>query len=59
MGYMRNRLLRGLHQYTVWWVYENPAMGDIDKDGDADAALILVSTSGGSGTFYHAANCNE
>ena len=30
--------------------------GDIDGDGDKDAALILVHDPGGSGTFYYVAD---
>lgn len=36
-------------------VFGQPAYGDIDGDGDQDAVLLLVSDSGGSGTFYYAA----
>lgn len=36
-------------------VFGNPTFGDIDGDGDDDAALILVNDPGGSGTFYYAA----
>lgn len=32
-----------------------PAFGDLDGDGDEDAALILAHAPGGSGTFYYAA----
>lgn len=36
-------------------VFGEPVYGDIDKDGDDDAILILVNESGGSGTFYYVA----
>lgn len=36
-------------------VFGEPALGDIDGDGDDDAVLILVNDPGGSGTFYYAA----
>ena len=37
-----------------------PVFGDLDDDGDEDAALILVYDPGGSGTFYYiAATLNE
>ncbi len=36
-------------------VFGEPTFGDIDGDGDNDAAVILVSEPGGSGTFYYAA----
>lgn len=32
-----------------------PAAGDLDGDGDADAAVFLAQDGGGSGTFYYAA----
>ena len=36
-------------------VFGNPAPGDLDDDGVPDVALLLVKTTGGSGTFYYAA----
>jgi hypothetical protein len=36
-------------------VFGRPAYGDLDGDGDLDAALVLVHSTGGSGTFYYAA----
>lgn len=36
-------------------IFGGPEYGDLDKDGDVDAFLILVNESGGSGTFYYAA----
>ena len=33
----------------------DPVYGDIDKDGDKDAAMFLVFEPGGSGTFYYVA----
>jgi hypothetical protein len=35
-------------------VFGNPVMGDLDGDGNGDAALILVQDPGGSGTFVYA-----
>jgi len=43
-------------------VFSRPVVGDLDGDGDEDAALPLTHNSGGSGTFYYAAaaiNRNE
>jgi hypothetical protein len=41
-------------------VFGRPVFGDLDGDGDEDAALILVHDPGGSGTFYYvAAALNE
>jgi len=34
-------------------VFGEPAMGDLDRDGLEDVALILVHNPGGSGTFYY------
>ncbi|MFH0806133.1 MAG: Gmad2 immunoglobulin-like domain-containing protein [Candidatus Brennerbacteria bacterium] len=33
--------------------FEAPERGDLDFDGDEDAALLLVVNSGGTGTFYY------
>jgi hypothetical protein len=35
-------------------IFGEPVYGDLDKDGDIDAATILVNKSPGSGTFYYA-----
>ncbi len=35
-------------------LFGNPVYGDLDGDGDTDAAVILLNTPGGSGTFYYA-----
>lgn len=34
-------------------VLGEPTLGDIDGDGDEDAALVLIHSGGGSGTFYY------
>jgi len=34
-------------------VLGEPTFGDLDGDGDEDAALVLVHSGGGSGTFYY------
>ena len=36
-------------------VFGEPVRGDINADGQSDAALMLVQNSGGSGTFYYVA----
>jgi len=36
-------------------IFGEPVFGDVDKDGDDDAVVILVNNPGGSGTFYYAA----
>ncbi len=35
-------------------IFGEPVVGDLDKDGDSDAAVLLVNNPGGSGTFYYA-----
>jgi hypothetical protein len=45
---------------AVTGVFGEPAVGDLEGDGDEDAVLILVHDPGGSGTFYYiAASVNE
>lgn len=34
-------------------VWKQPVFGDLDGDGDEDAALLLIHDPGGSGTFYY------
>jgi hypothetical protein len=36
-------------------VFGKPVYGDLDGDGDEDAALLFVHDPGGSGTFYYVA----
>lgn len=36
-------------------IFGEPVYGDLDNDGDEDAAVLLQLTSGGSGVFYYAA----
>ena len=43
----------GAASKTVIEVSGEPVIGDLDNDGVPDAALLLVETNGGSGTFYH------
>ncbi len=45
----------GAASKTVVEFFGEPVSGDLDGDGVADAALLLVQTTGGSGTFYHVA----
>ncbi len=37
------------------FIFGEPVYGDLDKDGDNDAAVLLVNNPGGSGIFYYAA----
>lgn len=34
-------------------IFGEPVTGDVDADGDLDAAMYLTHNEGGSGTFYH------
>ena len=36
-------------------IFGQPVNGDLDGDGTADAAVIIVQNLGGSGTFYYVA----
>jgi len=36
-------------------VFGQPIRGDLDRDGDQDAVLLLTQDPGGSGTFYYVA----
>jgi hypothetical protein len=36
-------------------LFGKPVYGDLDDDGDEDAALLLVHSTGGSGSFYYVA----
>ncbi len=47
--------LPGAASKTVVQLYGEPVQGDLDGDGMPDAALLLVQTTGGSGTFYYLA----
>lgn len=47
--------LPGAASKTMVQVYGEPVQGDLDGDGVPDAALLLVQTTGGSGTFYYLA----
>jgi hypothetical protein len=35
-------------------IFGEPVYGDLDEDGDKDAAILLVNSSGGTGSFYYA-----
>lgn len=40
---------------TTVSLFGEPVYGDLDKDGDEDAAVLLTYTTEGSGTFFYAA----
>ena len=48
-------MVPGTASKTVVELFGEPVSGDLDGDGVPDAALLLVQTTGGSGTFYHVA----
>jgi hypothetical protein len=48
-------MVPGAASKTMVQILGEPASGDLDNDGEADAAVLLVETTGGSGTFYHVA----
>ena len=39
---------------SVLTMFGEPVFGDLDSDGDLDAAVLLAHAPGGSGTFYYA-----
>jgi hypothetical protein len=45
----------GSAEKTTTQIFGQPTVGDINGDGKNDAAVILIQTTGGSGTFYYAA----
>jgi hypothetical protein len=45
----------GASRPTVTLLAEPLAYGDLDEDGQADVAVVLVSNSGGSGTYVYLA----
>ena len=45
----------GASRPTVTLLPETVTYGDLDGDGRADAAVVLVSDSGGSGTYHYLA----
>jgi len=45
----------GAASKTVVRMFGEPVAGDLDGDGVPDTALILIQTTGGSGTFYYVA----
>ncbi len=47
--------LPGAASKTMVQLHGEPVQGDLDGDGVPDAAVLLVQTTGGSGTFYHVA----
>jgi heat shock protein HslJ len=46
--------LPGAQEKNMLTLFGEPMYGDLDGDGDIDAALLLENEPGGSGTFYYA-----
>lgn len=51
-GFYREKFNPGSSTEIVIRMSDHVAMGDLDGDKVEDAAVILISTPGGSGTFY-------
>ncbi|WP_027716607.1 Gmad2 immunoglobulin-like domain-containing protein [Desulfuromonas sp. TF] len=54
-GRAENQVIPGAASRTVTEIFGEPVAGDLDGDGTADAALLLVQQTGGSGSFFHLA----
>ncbi len=54
-GRALTEILPGAASKTITRVFGQPVYGDLDGNGETDAALVLVQTGGGSGIFYYAA----
>lgn len=54
-GYSESEAAPGSTAKIVTLVVKDPVFGDLDGDGQADAALFLSQASGGSGTFLYVA----
>lgn len=48
-------LVNGSASTSMTTVFGQPTSGDLNGDGNPDAAVILVQQPGGSGTFYYVA----
>lgn len=53
-GMDEKEIAPGSQTKSVLAVFGEPVYGDLDSDGDNDAAALLVHDPGGSGTFYYA-----
>lgn len=54
-GHAESEAAPGSAAKVVTHVVKDPVFGDLDGDGQADAALFLSHASGGSGTFTYVA----
>jgi len=48
-------LVNGTAETNATTMFGEPVSGDLNGDGKADAAVMLVQNPGGSGTFYYVA----
>lgn len=55
LGSAESEAAPGSASKLVTKVFGEPVYGDLDGDGDDDAAVFLAQDGGGSGTFYYAA----
>lgn len=53
-GKTEKEITPGSATKQIIYTFGEPVYGDLNNDGKIDAAVILVSNSGGSGTFYYA-----
>jgi hypothetical protein len=54
-GQAQRPVLPGSAEQVETRVFGEPEWGDLDGDGDEDAALVLLHRTGGTGTFYYIA----
>jgi hypothetical protein len=54
-GQAQRPVLPGSAEKIETRVFGSPERGDLDGDGDEDAALVLLHRTGGTGTFYYVA----
>lgn len=55
-GIYREKIVPGSASELVIRLSDTFAVGDLDHNGGKDAAVILISNAGGSGTFFHLAS---
>ncbi len=53
-GKAEKETVSGSASKNILRVFGEPVYGDLDQDGDYDAALLLENDPGGSGRFYYA-----
>jgi heat shock protein HslJ len=54
-GKAEKEIVPGSATKNTLMLFGQPVMGDLDADGDTDAAVLLVNNPGGSAVFYYAA----